>query len=249
MPAPRTVGRLRLLVLTAAALAAVRVNVIVAAEAKQSAPTLTVVGGSESTINLSWTRNGGSAYDVYASKDGSEFMRYAHFEDSTGGSASYAATIYSLTPGSWSFKVKSIAGGGGTYSGTVTTPVPFQGTTPPPTTAPAPTTTTAPTTSKQGPVCEIAPADDYAAIQKAIASCPDGQPGAPVTIRFPAGATYRQADRIILLHRHDVILDGRGSTLRATYPSGRSQRSQLTLFKPRNVIVRGFNLEGSFYEV
>jgi len=59
--------------------------------------------------------------------------------------------------------------------------------------------------------CDITPANDVLAIEGAISGCADGS-----SIRFPPGATYVLNDSIFVRDRHDLVIDGRGSTFKIT---------------------------------
>lgn len=59
--------------------------------------------------------------------------------------------------------------------------------------------------------CDINPTSDAVAIEAAINGCADGS-----TIRFPAGASYTLIDTIFVKDRHNLVIDGRGSTFTIT---------------------------------
>ena len=94
------------------------------------------------------------------------------------------------------------------------------------TTAPTTTSTVAPTTTTVAPPtttvgtgtasssCSINPADGQDAITSAIKGCPDGS-----TVVFPAGRTYHQTDRILVLGRSNLVIDGNGSTFVTSAPN------------------------------
>nr|MBA2610081.1 hypothetical protein [Actinomycetota bacterium] len=103
---------------------------------------------------------------------------------------------------------------------TTTTRPPTATTTPPPTattTILTTTTTTAP--PPQGPTCNIAPANGQAAIEAAIAACPNGAAGAPTLVSFPTAASYTINGTIKVDRRSHLVIDGNGSTFRNTAPN------------------------------
>lgn len=59
--------------------------------------------------------------------------------------------------------------------------------------------------------CDINPANNTLAIEAAITGCADG-----TTIRFPQNASYVLNDTIFVKDRHDLVIDGRGSTFTIT---------------------------------
>lgn len=211
-----------------------------AADHVDGATTIRVTGGTESTISLAWQHNGAVRYDVYAFKHGvsSDFFLYAYFPATDPGSNS--PTLYSLTTGMWSFKMLSDYADDAHdhWSNTVTADIPYTGG----------TSSTTTTTPPPGNECNINPANDFAAIEAAIASCPDGASADNRTvIRFPVNAAYRLTDKVDIVKRQNVVLDGRGSTFTATWPqTPDSLRSNFMLFKARNVTVRNVNMVGTF---
>lgn len=60
-------------------------------------------------------------------------------------------------------------------------------------------------------LCRIEPLDGEAAIMATIASCPNGS-----TVRFPPNAQYHQNNKILIADRHDLTIDGNGSTFTTT---------------------------------
>ncbi len=106
-------------------------------------------------------------------------------------------------------------------------------------------------------ICDINPANNFQAIEDAIAACPDGaSPTDRTVIRFPVNANYTIAERIDVLHhtapagsrgRRNLIIDGRGTRMTATFAEGNTFHANLMLYKPRDVTIRNFNMVGSFY--
>jgi len=91
--------------------------------------------------------------------------------------------------------------------------------------------------------CAIAPADGDAAINAAVASCPDGS-----VIRFPAGATYHQNASIVVRDRSNLVIDGNGSTFISSAPNNKlASVPNWRLFKVRNVTVKNMTAVGNFF--
>lgn len=65
--------------------------------------------------------------------------------------------------------------------------------------------------SRAAGYCDIAPANDTLAVEAAINGCADGS-----TIRFPANASYSLNDTIFVKDRHNIVIDGQGSTFTIT---------------------------------
>lgn len=72
-------------------------------------------------------------------------------------------------------------------------------------------TSAPPAVGRPSPYCDIAPANDVLVIEAAIAGCTDGS-----SVRFPPGASYVLNDTIFVKDRHDLVIDGRGSTFKIT---------------------------------
>jgi len=66
----------------------------------------------------------------------------------------------------------------------------------------------------RGPICDIKPADNAKSISSAIARCPAGS-----TVMFPARRSYHQATRIEVNNRHNLVIDGNGSTFKSSAPN------------------------------
>ncbi len=152
---------------------------------------------------------------------------------------------------------------GSTVSTSTTTTAPTTTTTAAPTTkptaAPTTTTTTAPTTttststttappSKPRPAstCSIAPADRQAAIEAAIASCPDGTARTPTVVAFPASASYTVNGTIRVDNRSHLVVDGNGSTFRNTAPNDEATSPNWRTLNVRNVTFRDMTVVGNF---
>lgn len=102
---------------------------------------------------------------------------------------------------------------------------------------PAPTTTTTTVAPTTGIVCNIAPSQGETAIMAAISACPNGSPGNRTIIRFPAGASYRQARKIQVQDRRHIDIDGNGSTFTTT-----SNGTVTKAIDGNFVILRGFDI-------
>lgn len=114
-------------------------------------------------------------------------------------------------------------------TGAVTAAPPTTTTTPPP---PPTTATTAPPPAS---ACNIKPADGQAAITAAIKGCPDGS-----TVVFPAGKNYRQADKIVVERRRNLVIDGNGSTFTSSAANDTTLRLDQAM--PNWVVVEGVNV-------
>ena len=112
-------------------------------------------------------------------------------------------------------------------STTTTTVAPTTTTTVPPTTSPTP----APAPG----VCNVKPADGAAAITSAVKGCPDGS-----TVLFPAGRTYRQADKILVERRKNLVIDGNGSTFVSSAPN--DAWDNMYNARPNWMVVEGVNV-------
>ncbi len=155
------------------------------------------------------------------------------------------ATAYGLSSSqTYNFAVRANCASHVSGNSNVVTVTPGSTTT---TTTSTTTTTTTTTVPSSGTVCEIAPANSTVAVQAAIDSCPDGTSDTSrTTIRFPSNATYSLDGRLVLHKRQNIILDGRGSTFNALWPSDLSQKPNLLIFKARNLTVRNFTFVGNF---
>lgn len=103
------------------------------------------------------------------------------------------------------------------------------------TTAAASTTTT----------CPIDPGDGQDAIAAAIRRCPDGS-----TVVFPAGRTYHQSDKIAVVGRRDLVIDGNGSTFVSSAPNDGSAtiyqaRPNWQVVEGTNVVVKNMTIRGN----
>jgi hypothetical protein len=112
------------------------------------------------------------------------------------------------------------------------------------------TTTTTPWASKSaspsGPVCTVAPTGDQTAIMAAIASCPDGKEGNPTIVRFPPGATYKASGPIRIDDRHNLIIDGNGSTFHKTTRSNAPGSGNFVMLRGENITFEDMVVRGSF---
>jgi hypothetical protein len=94
------------------------------------------------------------------------------------------------------------------------------------------------------PICNIAPADGHAAIIAAIDACPNGS-----TVLFPPHESYTITDRIEVKSRHDLVIDGNGSTFtntRAPTPPTGVQKPNWWLENNTDLVVRNMTVRGAF---
>ena len=64
--------------------------------------------------------------------------------------------------------------------------------------------------------CVINPGHTADEIERAINGCGNGTPDDVTTVRFPANASYVLKDTIYVKDRHNMVIDGRGSTFKIT---------------------------------
>jgi hypothetical protein len=118
--------------------------------------------------------------------------------------------------------------------------------TPPPVTGtnrPFPAPVTSRTVSVPSSIDASGASDVAAALQAFINGVPDGS-----VIAFPAGAVYRVSAGIRLDNRHNLILDGRGATIRTTGSGGSALASPLVLSwatSNSDIWIRDLVLEGN----
>jgi len=109
--------------------------------------------------------------------------------------------------------------------------------------APAPQRRTAPAAPlpPASRVCNVDPADGEVALEAAIRACPDRS-----RVRFPAGRTYRQRDRIRVERRRGLLIDGNGSTFVKTSPhGGETGRPNWELLENTNVTLQNMTIRGA----
>ena len=105
------------------------------------------------------------------------------------------------------------------------------------------------TTSPRGhSECPIDPSGGEAAIIAAISSCPDGTVSAPTVVRFPAGKSYAQANRIEVRDRNNLVIDGNGSTFTTTANgcTTKSVNGNWVLIRGTNITLKNMTAVGSF---
>jgi hypothetical protein len=98
---------------------------------------------------------------------------------------------------------------------------------------------------EDGPVCQISPGDGQDAIAAAIESCPDGS-----TVRFPPEETYHQSDKIAVVGRSNLVIDGNGSTFVSSAPNDGSAsiyqaRPNWELVEGARVTLRNMTIRGN----
>jgi len=89
-------------------------------------------------------------------------------------------------------------------------------------------------------ICNISPADGEVAILAAIESCPDNS-----TVRFPAGRTYRQSNRILIEDRHNITIDGNGSSF-ITSSTSTSVNGNWVILRGTNITLQNMTSIGAF---
>jgi fibronectin type 3 domain-containing protein len=98
--------------------------------------------------------------------------------------------------------------------------------------------------------CDINPENNNASIDEAISSCADG-----TTVRFPENASYSLPDTIFVKDRHNLVIDGRGSTFTITtegdtkpyLPDGVSRNGgNWLILRGTNITLRNIISVGSF---
>lgn len=94
------------------------------------------------------------------------------------------------------------------------------------------------------PVCSISPVDNQDSITAAIASCPNGS-----TVLFPPQQSYHQTDRIEVIGRNNLVIDGNGSTFTNTRPP----KGPKGVHKPNwwlesntNLVIKNMTVVGAF---
>ena len=105
----------------------------------------------------------------------------------------------------------------------------------------------APATSRVVNVPSSIDATGSTDVGSALQSFINGQPDGSV-ITFPVNGVYRLSTGIRLDSRHDLILDGRGSTIRTTGPGGSALSSPFVLSSASSntdMSIRDFVLEGN----
>ncbi len=96
-------------------------------------------------------------------------------------------------------------------------------------------------------VCAIDPPDGEAAITAAIQRCPDGS-----LVRFPPGRTYHQTNRIEVIDRTNITIDGNGSTFVKssqgphTVAGPGTYNGNWLLLRNRDVMVKNLTAVGGF---
>jgi polygalacturonase len=105
--------------------------------------------------------------------------------------------------------------------------------------SPAPSISAGPVVAVPARIDATAGTDVAAALQAVLDSAPNG-----ATIRFPAGARYLLGSTLHLDARHDLVLDGRGASLRATAGSG-AARPVIRLSGSSGVTIRDLVLIGA----
>lgn len=88
------------------------------------------------------------------------------------------------------------------------------------------------------------------AINAFLASVPDGQAGDPNVASFPPGGCYRMDGTVMLESRQHLVVDGNGSTFRATTKgaldrSGKSSRRHWVVVKSQDVTLQELNIAGT----
>jgi len=103
----------------------------------------------------------------------------------------------------------------------------------------APPRSPGPVVSVPARIDPTAGSDVTAALQAVLDGAPNG-----ATIRFPAGASYRLSGTLELTGRHDLILDGRGASLKAIAGTG-AARPLIRITGSSGVTVRDLMLIGA----
>lgn len=91
-----------------------------------------------------------------------------------------------------------------------------------------------------GKVCRIAPSDGEVAIMAAIDRCPDGS-----TVLFPPGRTYRQTNRILVEDRHNLTIDGNGSSFN-TSSTSTSVNGNWVILRGTQITLQNMTSAGTF---
>ena len=187
---------------------------------------------SAQTVDLAWDLPDGptpSSYTAYVSQvPGGPYTLWAS------GLPASPARLFSLGSTDWYIVVRSVCAGVESAnsnevrrSGAITTP-----------------TTTPPAAN----VCPIDPADGEVAINAAIAGCPNGTVSAPTEVRFPPNRHYRQAHRILVADRHNLVINGNGSTFTTT-SNGTVTKSidgNFVVLRGSNVSIKNMTVRGDF---
>ncbi len=92
-------------------------------------------------------------------------------------------------------------------------------------------------------VCAIDPGNGEAAISKAIATCPNGS-----TVRFPVNGAYTTAGRIEVRDRHNLTIDGNGSTFTSSADGTVTQAVNPVwlILRGRDITLKNMTAIGSF---
>ena len=90
-------------------------------------------------------------------------------------------------------------------------------------------------------ICDIAPDDGDEAINAAIADCRDGS-----TVRFPKDKTYRQDGPIRIDDRHNLTIDGNGSTFITNSSSPSAGMGNFTILRGTNITFQKVVGRGAF---
>ncbi len=112
------------------------------------------------------------------------------------------------------------------------------------TTAPSPSVHRGAGRAQAGNVCSIDPRDGASAINAAIGACPNGS-----TVRFPPNRTYRQAETIWVKNRHDLVIDGNGSTFVSSAPNDNSRIvPNWYIMRSTRITMRNMTITGNFFD-